>query len=161
VPVWVGGSADKAVERAARIGDAWLGSFNPTLPELARWMKIYRDTRAAHGLPEPTDYPVCREVYVARDGANALDEIRGPLLYKYSAYAAWGNERVTTGQFEAGFDRFIQDKFIIGDAAFVRDEIARYRETIGMNHLVARMQWPGMEQDLVMKSIERLGKVIA
>jgi hypothetical protein len=43
----------------------------------------------------------------------------------------------------------------------VRDELVRYRESLGVQHFTMRMQWPGLEQALVLKSIERLGRIIA
>ena len=49
----------------------------------------------------------------------------------------------------------------VGDEAQVRDELARYREEIGIGHFVMRMQWYGLEQDLVLKSMERLGREVA
>ena len=39
--------------------------------------------------------------------------------------------------------------------------IARYRETVGLTHLICRMQWPGMPQEMVLASIERMGKIAA
>ncbi len=162
-PIWVGGGVPAAIERAAQIGDAWITSFSPTLTDLAEQMRIYRAARQAAGLPEPATYPVCRECYVGADDGSALAEVRGPLLYKYEAYASWGNERVGASRdaFAREFDTFCRDRFLIGDAARVKDELARYRDTLGVNHFILRMQWPGLDQGTVLKSIERMGRVIA
>ncbi|MGC8000851.1 hypothetical protein, partial [Salmonella enterica] len=75
----------------------------------------------------------------------------------------WGNERVEASreQFAREFDGFCRDRFLIGDSARVKDEIARYRETIGVDHFIMRMQWPGLDQTTVLRSIERLGRIIA
>ncbi len=36
-----------------------------------------------------------------------------------------------------------------------------YRELLGFDHFIMRMQWPGVAQEMVLASIERLGRVVA
>ena len=92
-------------------------------------------------------------------GAVAADPVerRGPLEYKYSAYAAWGLEAPSS----ASFEDFARDRFIIGDKVSVKDEIARYRELLGVDHFIMRCQWPGLPQERVLSSIQRLGEIFA
>jgi alkanesulfonate monooxygenase SsuD/methylene tetrahydromethanopterin reductase-like flavin-dependent oxidoreductase (luciferase family) len=159
IPIWIGGSADKPVERAARIADAWVSSMAPPIGQLAHWLKLFRDTRAKAGLPPAGEYPISREVYVGGNRNSAFEEVRPYLDYKYSAYAQWGSSNVA-GQLAKGIEDYARDRFIIGDAASVKDEIERYREALGLNHLICRMQWPGMSQEAVLASIARLGKAV-
>jgi hypothetical protein len=35
---------------------------------------------------------------------------------------------------------------IIGDKVSVKEEIARYREILGVDHFIMRCQWPGLPQ---------------
>lgn len=53
----------------------------------------------------------------------------------------------------------MKDRFIIGDASFVKEEIARYQETLGVNQLIMRVQWPGLPQEKALASIRRLGQL--
>ncbi len=161
-PVWVAAVVDKAIERAAVIGDAWLITFYPTVRALTGQLDRYRSARAAAGLPPALEHPICRECHVGADMASALAEARGPLQYKYAAYASWGQDRILAEEdrFDQPFDDFVRDRFIMGDEVWVRDELARYRETLGVGHFVMRMQWPGLEQKSVLKSIERLGRIV-
>jgi len=161
IPIWVGGATDPAIKRAARVGDAWLVGMNPTVDELKRWLPMFKEERAAAGLAPAVEYPACRECYVGAQHATALSDIHGPLFYKYQAYASWGNDRVKADDVEKHFDQFCQDRFIIGDEASVRDEMQRYRDEVGITRFVMRMQWPGMDQALVLKSIERMGRIVA
>ena len=39
----------------------------------------------------------------------------------------------------------------------VAEEIARYREQLGVTTLIFRLQWPGMDQAQVLRSIRLLG----
>lgn len=162
-PIWVAAVVEKAIERAAIIGDEWLITFYPTVKTLSAQLELYRSARARAGLPRATEYPTCRECYVGSSMAAALAEARGPLQYKYAAYASWGQDKILSHEdrFDQPFEEFVRDRFIIGDEAWVRDELARYRETLGVEHFVMRMQWPGLDQTLVLKSIERLGRIAA
>jgi len=158
IPVWLGASVEKSVARAARVADAWLPSMSPPLPQLVRLTKHFHSARSAAGLAAPAEQPLCREVYVGANRDTAFDEVRPYLEYKYAHYAAWGSNNVAPDAVAAGLDEFANDRFIIGDAESVAQEIDRYRTALGTNHLICRMQWPGMPQDLVLSSIERLGK---
>ncbi|MET4698833.1 alkanesulfonate monooxygenase SsuD/methylene tetrahydromethanopterin reductase-like flavin-dependent oxidoreductase (luciferase family) [Constrictibacter sp. MBR-5] len=162
-PVWVAAVVEKAIERAAVLGDEWLITFYPTITALEGQLKLYRTARAAAGLPPATDYPLCRECYVGPDMAAALAAAEGPLKYKYAAYASWGQDKILAHEdrFDQPFGDFRTDRFIIGDEAAVRDELQRYRDRLGVEHFIMRMQWPGLDQDLVLKSIERLGRIAA
>ena len=59
------------------------------------------------------------------------------------------------------FEELARDRFIIGDKVFVKEEIARWREALGVNHFSMRVQWPGLEQDKALASIRRLGEIFA
>ncbi len=61
----------------------------------------------------------------------------------------------------APFEDFARDRFIIGDKVSVKEEIARYRELLGVDHFIMRCQWPGLPQQHVLTSIQRLGEIFA
>ncbi|MSO75422.1 MAG: LLM class flavin-dependent oxidoreductase [Alphaproteobacteria bacterium] len=161
IPIWLAGSAEAAVRRAAQLADAWLPSFGPSFDELRVLNAIYADARTAAKLPPPAVRPLCREVYVGTDNRTALDDVRGPLLAKYEAYASWGSDGVGTDMstFAQAFDAFAKDRFIVGDQAFVKDEIQRYRDELGFDHMVLRCQWPGSDSKLAIRTIEWLAKI--
>ena len=154
-PVWIAGLVEAAVRRAARIGDAWLIANATTLGATLPLMKIYREELAAQG-KTVTEFPIARECYVGTSHATAMEECRAALEYKYSSYAAWGMESPTA---KMSFEEMARDRFIIGDKVFVKEEIARWDETLGCNHFVMRVQWPGLPQEAVLGSIRRLGEI--
>ena len=49
-----------------------------------------------------------------------------------------------------------EDFAILGEPARVRDEVARYREKLGMTHLIARTQVPGADADEQLDALEAL-----
>lgn len=160
-PIWVAAQVDVAVRRAARIGDAWLIVPSLTLAMLAPLMKVYRDALREFGKSDPTDFPLTRECYVGTSQATAMDECRDALKFKYDAYASWGQyaQRGLSGP--PPFEEFARDRFIIGDAAYVKDEVARYREVLGADHFIMRLQWPGLAQERVLHSMRALARMFA
>ena len=57
------------------------------------------------------------------------------------------------------FAEVARDRFIIGDKVFVKEEIARWQESLGVNHFIMRVQWLGLPQEKVPGSIRRLGEI--
>jgi len=155
-PIYVAAQADVSVRRAARIGDAWLVVNSSGLARIAPLVQTYRAALTEYGRT-PIEYPITVECYVGARHATAHEECRGPLEYKYSAYAAWGLEDRTS----ASFEDFARDRFIIGDKVAVKEEIARYREFLGVDHFIMRVQWPGLPQQQALGSIRRLGEIFA
>ena len=162
-PIWIAGVVDGAVKRAARLGDAWLITNFAHLSDLTRQMKIYRETLAEVGKPFPQDVPITRECYIGPTRAQALEECRAALQYKYAAYSSWGLDKQSEGasSFQAPFEEFVKDRFIIGDKQSVADDIRRHHQLLGVNHFIMRVQWPGLEQDKVLRTIATLGEIFA
>ncbi len=155
-PLYIAAQAEVSVRRAARIGDAWLIVNSGGLGKIAPLMQTYRAALQEYGRT-PIEYPITVECYVGTRHATAHEECRGPLEYKYNAYAAWGLEDRTSDSFE----EFARDRFIIGDKVSVKEEILRYRELLGVDHFIMRCQWPGLPQERVLGSIQRLGEIFA
>jgi alkanesulfonate monooxygenase SsuD/methylene tetrahydromethanopterin reductase-like flavin-dependent oxidoreductase (luciferase family) len=157
-PILVGASAESAIKRAARIGDGWLITFATDRATIAEKLKLFRDERAAAGLPMPQEQSIGRECYVGATMAAAIDEASGPVLSRYENYRNSATTGLREGQALEQGRAFMQDRFLIGDEAFVRDEMQRYRETLGVNLFRLRMEWDGLGQDKVLRSIERAGR---
>jgi alkanesulfonate monooxygenase SsuD/methylene tetrahydromethanopterin reductase-like flavin-dependent oxidoreductase (luciferase family) len=70
VDVWIGGSAEPSIDRAARLGEAWLAGPELT-PELARsWSTYYRARCEAYGRM-PTAVAIRRDIYVGEHNDEA------------------------------------------------------------------------------------------
>jgi alkanesulfonate monooxygenase SsuD/methylene tetrahydromethanopterin reductase-like flavin-dependent oxidoreductase (luciferase family) len=160
-PIWLGGSVAPAVRRAARIGDAWCIAPTASTKAIAAGLEAFRDERRKTGQPDDVSCPLIRECFVGRDAAHARDASRGPLLFKYQSYASWGEGGSAKRDLSATFDDFARDRFLIGDAEQVKDGIRRYAEIARTDHILLRMQWPGLEHRDAIGSIERVGRIIA
>jgi alkanesulfonate monooxygenase SsuD/methylene tetrahydromethanopterin reductase-like flavin-dependent oxidoreductase (luciferase family) len=161
-PIWLAANSDAGVKRAARLGDAWYMNPHATLGTLERQLALFRETRLTLGRPAAREIPITRECYVAPDAATARGEARPFLEAKYQAYRSWEQDKaLPTGEsWSDSFEELARDRFIIGDPARVREEIARYRDRLGATTLTLRLQWPGMEQAKVLRSIRLLGEQV-
>ena len=155
-PLYIAAQAEVPVKRAARVGDAWLIVNIRGIGNLVPLMQTYRAALKEYGRT-PIEYPITVECYVGERHATAHEECREPLEFKYTAYAAWGMEDRTSSSFQD----FARDRFIIGDKVSVKEEIARYREVLGVDHFIMRCQWPGLPQQRTLASIKRLGEIFA
>ncbi|MCP5151170.1 MAG: LLM class flavin-dependent oxidoreductase [Ectothiorhodospiraceae bacterium] len=160
-PIWLGGDVEPAVRRAARIADAWLAAPAASLDRLQALLAVYRAERAKHGLPTDTRCPIIRECFVGTNAEHARRVSRGPLLAKYQAYAAWGQSDTAGTNLADDFDAFSADRFLVGDAAKVRDDLQRLVEVTGTDHVLVRTQWLGTDQAEAVAAIERIGNLVA
>ena len=161
IPIWVGSAVDDGVKRAAEIGDAWISAGAMSCDDLTRWWAMFHDARIAKD--KPLNYPrqVARECFCGPDMKTAIALAAGPLSAKYARYAGNGWGGFDPSQGDAAFTAFAKDRFIVGDEAFVRDELQRYRDEHGATEFRFRMGWPGVPQQEVLASIRRVGRVAA
>lgn len=131
------------------------------MAEMQRWWGLFHETRVALG--KPLDYPrqVSRECFCGPSMAAAIEMAKGPLSSKYSRYAGHGFGGFDGSEGDASFRQFAHDRFVVGDEAYVRDELQRYRDALGATEFRFRMGWPGLPQAEVLASIRRVGKIVA
>ena len=161
-PIWLAANSDAGVRRAARLGDAWYMNPHATLGTLERQLALFHESRRARGRPAAEEIPITKECYVAPDDATALQEARPHLEGKYRAYRSWEQDKaLPTGEsWSDSFEELARDRFIIGSPARVQEDIARYRERLGVTTMTLRLQWPGMEQAKALRSIRLLGEQV-
>jgi alkanesulfonate monooxygenase SsuD/methylene tetrahydromethanopterin reductase-like flavin-dependent oxidoreductase (luciferase family) len=161
VPVWVAANRDAAVRRAARVGDAWLMNPHTTLDELERQHGVFQAAREEAGLPAIQEVPAIREVCVAPTDEEAMTIAARYLQGKYDAYVDWGQSDVmpdgdTLRQAWEGLTA--GGRFLIGSPQTVGRMLREHAERAGITHLLCRVQWPGMEQELVLRSMRLLAE---
>lgn len=78
VEFWIGGSAEPSIDRAARLGEAWLAGPELTPEQAKHWAAYYRNRCATYDR-EPTAIAIRRDIYVGESKAEA-ESVAGPIL---------------------------------------------------------------------------------
>ena len=104
VEVWIGATANVAIDRAARLGDAWLASPGLIPAAAAAKNAIYRERCLAHGRV-PTAIAIRRDVYVGESKADAAAMLEQTVARGYRGFdpaaLVAGDVEQVIGQFQA------------------------------------------------------------
>ena len=158
LPVWLAGNADQAVERAARLSDAWLVNPHSTIAEIEAQKRNYYDPVRGE-LREDMTVPIIRETFVAPTHEEAVQAAQRSLWEKYQRYVSWGQDEAMENpdDLRQPFDDLAEDRFLLGTPAEVAEEIKRYEEKLDANYIIVRSHWPGLDYEKSRKSLELLG----
>jgi alkanesulfonate monooxygenase SsuD/methylene tetrahydromethanopterin reductase-like flavin-dependent oxidoreductase (luciferase family) len=135
VEVWIGASARPAIDRAARLGDAWLASPGQTFAQAREQVAYYRERCAVHGRP-PAAVAIRRDVYVGQSRTEA--------------------EATAKAAIAAGYRGFDPSALVAGDVEHV---VERLRELQAMGYTDVIVRHPTDEQPKVLGSLARLAEV--
>jgi len=85
VEVWIGATAAPAIDRAARLGDAWLASPGLTIEVAREKIAYYRDRSKAHGRA-PSAIAIRRDVYVGESSDEAKTTLDAAVAKGYRGF---------------------------------------------------------------------------
>ena len=159
-PLWFAANNDRAIRRAATMGDTWFINPHATMTTIERQMAVYRDALARADKPFPKELPCMREIFCADDRQTAL-EMAGPYLRaKYRDYSQWGQDQAMPADesFDKGLHELIADRFILGSAEECYSQILALKNQIEFNHLILRTDWVGMPLATAMYSLRMISK---
>lgn len=135
--VWIGATAPVAVDRAARLGDAFLVGPEATPDEAQRLIDEYRERCDAHGRA-PRRIAIRRDVHVGADAAE-IARVAQPII-------------------DRGYRGFDPSAPVVGQTAAVGDAFAAFG-AMGYTDIIVRHL--ADDQAAVLASFERLGTVRA
>jgi len=135
VEVWIGASAPPAIDRAARLGEAWLAAPGATLAQAREQLRHYRERCAAHGRT-PTTIAIRRDIYVADSRADA--------------------EAATGAIMTAGYRGFDPSAPVIGT---VDEVVERFRALGSLGYTDVIVRHVTDDQPYVLASLARLAQV--
>lgn len=135
VTIWIGGHAPRAIDRAARLGDAWLAGPDLTPDAAGELLSAYRERCAAHGR-DTSVVAIRRDIHVGADDADARS-VAGPVI-------------------DAGYRGFDPSACVVGGVDAVADEFRRYA-SMGYTDVIVRNIVEDQRSSLA--SIERLAEV--
>ena len=135
VDFWLGATAEPAIDRAARLGDAWLASPGLTPKQASALIGYYKERARAHG-KTPSVIAIRRDIYVGESDAEA---------------DAVGGTRV-----RAGYRGFSPDAPVYGSVETVA---AKFRELGAMGYTDVIIRHLVDDQPKVLASYARLAEV--
>ncbi|MFI5314145.1 MAG: LLM class flavin-dependent oxidoreductase [Myxococcota bacterium] len=133
-PVWLAASSPQAIVRAAERGYSILFNPHAAHAEIGRSHALYRETLEAHGHAYAgRDLPIARLLAIAPTDREAAEVARTGAAWTVGSYATGPN---TSASPESRVDQYVRDVVLHGSPERVADEIARLRETIGLDYLM-------------------------
>ena len=166
-PLWFGGSVARAVERVAELadtglGDTWVASSHLVSDVIVEQARVFREKLDALEKTPPADFPVLRNIVVAPDRETAIREAGPYLEASYRLFGRWGlfTDVVGAGKEQLDLPELLAGRVIIGAPEDCAEELAELARATGCTRLIARVQWMGMEQRIVLRTIELLANAV-
>ena len=143
IPLWVAGVADTAVERAARLGDAWMCGPVQSLAKAQSCLDVYRAACAQYG--KQPDWILRRYAWIGTDAKaveeDVLPEYVGGLVEHWRESAEDDTELELFRRMDAGEDvpptEIARDRLLWGSPETVIEQLQRYRAETGCDHVHA------------------------
>ncbi len=163
-PIWIAANSDRAVRRAATLGDGWLVGPHSAIEELEGQVAIFRESWNAAKKVGPPKIPMIRETFVARTRKEAMEKARPCLEQLYqNIYIKWKQNEAMSDPNELRweFDRLAKNRFILGCPEECIDQIREYEHRIGADYLLVRFDWtPGLPQEEILVSMRLFGEKV-
>ena len=129
---------------------------------LTEHIRLYHEARVARGLPKPDILPLIREVFAAETRTRAEELACTVLERKYKMYAAVEQHKAMphTDTLDLPLSQLRLQQFIIGNPDDVIQDLQTCIERLGVNYILVRMQWPGMDHKYTAQAIKLMGKYV-
>jgi probable F420-dependent oxidoreductase len=142
-PLWVAGVVDAAVDRAARLGDAWLCGPVQSLGRAKRCLETYHATCSRLG--RKPDWILRRYAWIGTDRKKVMEDVLpryvDGLMIHWRESAEDPEEKTLFARIDAGENvtpqEIAADRLLFGDPDDVIGQIERYRRETGCEHVHA------------------------
>jgi alkanesulfonate monooxygenase SsuD/methylene tetrahydromethanopterin reductase-like flavin-dependent oxidoreductase (luciferase family) len=164
-PIWVGGSVQASTDRAAELGNGYIGSTSQSFDHVVQQGERYRAALAARG-KDPSAAVVAsnRLTLVAESEAeaNALaEQYVGEVLGFYANRGAQMPSEMVGGRQSPAelFHALNESRCLVGTPEQVTATAQRYADA-GVTHILARLCPHGIPTEHAVRTVELLGKYV-
>ena len=156
-PIYIGGQVEKAIQRAAHLGDGYLISTTETIENVARRVEVYRAAVAELG--KKWQGPLLNRIVCTVE--NKREKTRAEAFYSralLSLYDAWGHDNIARlSAAERTPEEVSRQHFIIGEPSECIERIQEYA-AMGIRHIACLMNFGDPDLDLVDGSMRLFGE---
>ena len=160
-PIWIGAAADAAIERAARLGDAWIATSVTTFTAITGQVEVYRRARrrlaaARDGVRE------VRRALRGRRSAAGVRRVRAPHGCEVPLVLCVGHGRQRPGRIgqEPFARRSRAGPLHHRDSGRLHPPVPGPARRARRNHLIVRFNFPGMAQENVLQAIRLFAREV-
>lgn len=153
-PLWVAAFGPKALTQAGGLGLPYIASPVETMEVLGANLTHYWNALDAAERPRHQTVPVMRTTFVC-DNPARVRQVKAALMEAARALA----KTATSAMRRAG-ESPVEDWALVGEPNEISERIAKYREELGVTHLIAtRTRLRDVKTAEMLRSIEHLAKV--
>ena len=139
--IWIAAFGPLALKQAATFGCPYLASPMESFSELRDNLALYHAALKETKNVAPDCVPIMRTIFIT-DQPNRADAVTAQLKLEYQGRSP---------------EKAHEDPpFLVGSAQIVKDHLARYRDELGMNYLVARGRIKGVSNEEQLASHAKL-----
>jgi alkanesulfonate monooxygenase SsuD/methylene tetrahydromethanopterin reductase-like flavin-dependent oxidoreductase (luciferase family) len=158
-PIWVGAGSPAGIERAARLGDAWPITPQVAPKDLPAQLGGFFDAREKAGRSRSGRQPLRREIMLGANYDDALAKAVEVATPWYVNMANTGhNKYVDPEGLVKSIPGVLATHWVLGNAEECAGQLRAIGESVPVNPVITRANWPGMTPDDSVAYIERLGE---
>jgi alkanesulfonate monooxygenase SsuD/methylene tetrahydromethanopterin reductase-like flavin-dependent oxidoreductase (luciferase family) len=158
-PIWVGAGSPAGIERAARLGDAWPITPQVAPKDLPAQLGGFFDAREKAGRSRSGRQPLRREIMLGANYDDALAKAVEVATPWYVNMANTGhNKYVDPEGLVKSIPGVLATHWVLGNAEECAAQLRAIGESVPVNPVITRANWPGMTPDDSVAYIERLGE---
>ncbi len=154
-PIWVAAFGPKALAQVGGLGLPYLASPMESRDQLLANHGAHLEAlRGAGHDPQQVAVPIMRTAFVGTSREVAV--VRQVLEEE-----AQGWRRAPAARIRAAADLDVGERAILGEASSFRDQVARYREELGMTHLIVRPMLARRPDTEVRRGLDAIREALA
>ena len=161
-PIWIAAHGDKAVRRAARLGDSLMMNPHAAIDTLERQFEIFQDELNQQSKPLPEEISIRKDIYIGANREATWQEAQTEVPKLVQGLVAEGQDRELPA--DDGFgsskdpEQFIRSRYIVGDPDDCIEQLAAHRDRLRVNHFIFRIACPGGGRNAMIEKIELIGR---